>query len=164
MKSLGYTLIEILLAVLLFSIISVIATQSIVVSLRGSQKSEAIADVRSELSYSLSVMERFLHNAQEITSPEGANTRLDFIDRNGDPASFECIAGSHLEHDGVRLTSTKVTIPVSVCAGIFTYTAAVGGVPDIVEIDITAESTESTGVEGAQETMRTRILLRNYES
>ena len=56
----GMSLLEILIVVAVFSILGVIVTRSVLLTLRGSKKSESQVKVRENVSFSLGVIERQL--------------------------------------------------------------------------------------------------------
>ena len=61
--SMGYSLVELLVAVSLFSVIILITSQAIVLSLRSSRKGESLITVRENIDYAFGVMERHINCA-----------------------------------------------------------------------------------------------------
>src|SRR5207253_1922062 len=88
----GYTLIEMLVVIAVFSIISIIASQTIITVLSGTHKADVISKVRTNLDYAMGSMDRQLHNAKSITQcPNPDNQQLSFIDQNNNTVTFSCI-------------------------------------------------------------------------
>ena len=56
----GFTLIEMLVVVFVFSIVGVMVTRSIQLTLRASRKSKAITEVQNNIDYAMNVIERRL--------------------------------------------------------------------------------------------------------
>ncbi len=165
----GFSLIEMLVVIFVFSILGIVATQIIAMSLRGSQKSESIGEVRANVEYTVSTMERLLRNATEI-NVTGCNTstiRLDYKDEYKKDCHFECvtsgfdryIASGSAGVTAVRLTSNKVRIQ---CSNIFSCNQPLD-VPPTVSITLVGEDAElGTGVGGSRVTVKTQLQLRTY--
>ncbi len=162
----GFSLIEILVVLAVFSILALIVTQGIFVTLRGAKKSEVTARVKENLAYALSVMERQLHNATEVTPcPNASPTKLDYKDENGKTAYFSCQnvgAAGYVASSSATVRLTADDVSVTACA--FTCATPPPGVnsPPSVDINITAQDALTSGVEGAQVTTSTKIYLRSY--
>lgn len=163
MSNKGFSIVELLVVTMVFTMLAILATQSIFLTLRGSRKSEAVVSVRENVDYAFAVMERQIRNAESVDCPD--DKTLNYVDEYGQATSFSCetsgdetfIASGSASN---RLTNPDVNINCSV--GVFTCTAASGGVPPFVKIDITAESAESISAEGSRVTTSTRVLLRSY--
>src|SRR4030043_751743 len=80
----GYSIIEILIVIGIFAIFSVVVTQSVILSLRGTKKSGSVVTVKEDLEYAASTIERVLQNATSITDPNpcsGTQAHIKFISR-----------------------------------------------------------------------------------
>lgn len=164
-KEKGFSLIEILVVLVVFSFIGVIVAQSILTTLRGAKRSDSDSKVRSNIDYAVAIIERQLRNAREVTCPttcpSGNGTCLNFTDQKQRTASFffqttgndRYIASSSATQ---RLTNSDVEIT----ALTFTCTPATGNVAPSVEISISARDRTLGGVERSQITTSTQILLR----
>src|SRR3990170_3264778 len=64
----GYSIVELLVVVTIFTFLAIIVTQAVVLTLRGSRKGESLISVRENLDYAFAVMERQLRSARSITS------------------------------------------------------------------------------------------------
>lgn len=160
----GYTLVELLVVLLVFSILSYIIVQSLALSLRGSRKSENINQVKENIEYAMSVMERNLKNAKAIVGGTCSSILLtyqDYYNTNPNPF-FSCVNGSSgfIASGSARLTSNEVFIDCTTT--VFNCPAPQPGVPPSIEITLNGRDANSTGAESAQVTSKTRILLRAY--
>lgn len=165
----GFSVIELLVVVFVFSILGVIATQILAISLKTSNKSDSISTVKSDVDYALSTMERLLRNSSDITCPTvypnpDTSNQLSYVG-DGVSATFVCDASGgyiYLGPSSLRLTSPNITI--TNCATLFTCTegSTDGKVPDSVSVNITAQRANVSGAEGSQYTTQTLIFLRNY--
>lgn len=162
----GFSLIEMLVVIFIFAILGVVLTQSLGLSIRGTQKSESIDLVKENLEYTANTMERLLRNAIDINDTSTNSNLLVYTDEYGEETRFECDSATTYVASGsaeLRLTSDEVEIDCA--AGIFNYTPPLPGsnVPKSVDIILTGRSaTFGEGVEGSVVTVRTKILLRNY--
>lgn len=156
----GFSLIEMLVVILIFSILAVLATQSLATSLRGARKSESLGHVRENVEYAMNVMERSLRSAKELDCSVSGD-RLQYFTSSGVTAFFECDSG-HIASNSAAARITSGDIRVTNCATVFTCDPGGSGVPGFVTITVTAQEEDIQGPESAQYTSSTRILLRNY--
>lgn len=161
----GFSLIEILIVTLIFSVLAILATQSLALSLRGSRKSESLGGVRESVDFSISIMERLLRSAKSVTCDVN-NKYLVYIDENGYTGRFSCLpAGSTTGYiasgsANIRLTSTDVNVD---CTGVvFSCPTPTPPAPPSVLVSIKATSATSSGAESASSTVTSKILLRKY--
>jgi prepilin-type N-terminal cleavage/methylation domain-containing protein len=156
----GYSLIEILVVISIFAILAIVTTQTLLVSLSSTRKSEASIRVRENLEYAVSVMERKIRNANDVSS--ATTNKINYIDENDDPAFFECVSpGStkgYIQDETGRLTSDLVT--VTACN--FTLTPGSDGVTDRVDISLSAEALNLSSSEKTPVNVSTTIYLRIY--
>lgn len=161
----GFSLIEMLVTIFVFSILGIVTTQILALSLRGSKKSESIGEVRSNIEYAVSTMERLLRNAKSVSC--ASITRLNYVDEHGNAGRFDCVATDGAIASGsaspVRLTSTRVEV---LCSGytVFSCPAPAANVPPSVIIEVRGQDANlGTGVEGSTVSVRTSVMLRTYE-
>ena len=157
----GISMIEVLVVVLVFSVISILGTLTILLSLRGSKRSESTIGVRENVNYSLAVMERQLHNADTVTCP--SSTAISYTDEFSPPVyTFTCNLSDpddgHIASGSARLTGSEI----NVVACSFFCDPGGAGIPPFVSISITAKDKDAVELEGAQFTTNTRINLRTY--
>lgn len=158
----GMSLLEILLVVALFSILGVIITRSVLLTLRGSKRSESTLKVRENISYSLGVVERQLRNADSIVEcPNPDTSVIDYVDEFGNSTNFSCEdigTDGYIASSSARLTSDEVEI--TSCS--FSCVQGNSANPPAVTVSISAEDADVTGIEGASVTTSTTIFLRTY--
>lgn len=161
----GFSLVEMLVVVLVFSILSILIIQSLVLVLRGSRKSESLSIVKGNVDYAMSSIERLLRNAQDLNCALSTGSRLVYTDEYGNTGTyFSCeelgsdafIASSSAS---IRLTSPDVRI--TNCSTVFTCIDG-NGTPDSLEITVSADSVNFTGAEDSVITSKTRLILRSY--
>lgn len=159
----GFTLLEILVVILIFSTIGILATQTLVLSLKGSKKSESLVRVKQNVEYSLSFMERALRTSKEIDSC--TDERLQFLDQDSEVRYFHC-DGTSIFTDYAEAAHTQITSPdVEInCTSPMSpmFVCDTTSTPHSVEITIEASDASVIGAEGAQVSSSTRILMRNY--
>jgi len=161
-KTRGTSFIEILVVVAIFAILGLLVSRITLVTLRGSNKSEALVKVRENLSYAMAVMERQLRNADEVAPCTGsAGTRVDYKDELGTPTYFACItSGSdvYVASGSARLTNNDVVI--TSCS--ITCVPSSGTNQPSVAITLEARDARPTSIESAKVSSSTQIFLRNY--
>ena len=167
----GYSLIEMLVAIGVFAVIGIVVTSSLASSFKNSKKATAISNVKSNVDYAMSTMERLLRNAVHVDTVNSTPKMLVYEDEYGnsdmffncDSANSYIASGSATLGTNIQLTSDETLID---CSGtIFTYPASAPGVPQIVEITLKGTD-KNVGVtaEGSSVTSKTRVLLRNYSN
>jgi len=160
----GFSLIEMLISIALFAIVSVISTQSLANSLKNSRKSESLSKARENVDYALSTMERLLRNAQDLSCSADHKT-LTYTDEYDSITTLSCnAAGKYIASGSSRLTSTDVNVYCNdATAYPFTCPAVPAGVPKTVTIIVKAEDANlGSGAEGAVVTSQTKVNLRYY--
>jgi len=162
-KMSGFSLIELLVVIFVFSALGVIVSRSLAISLRGSNKSESVSIVKENVEYTLSTMERVLRNAQSLSC--ASPVRIDFLDQNGSPGRFECLGGAsgHIAQGSsqIRISSTEVN--VNCLVNVFVCTPASAGAPPSVNITLSAvHQALGTQIEGSSTSVSTRVQLRSY--
>jgi len=172
--SAGMTLLEVMVVVTIFAVLGILITGSITLTLQGAKKSESIVRTRENLDYSLSVMERQIRGASNITSPctippaiSVPGTEIGYSDQNGMPSSFYCINtgsnDSYIASGSSILTAARLTnntVKIVSCA--FTCTSSSGSSAPVVAIDLTMQDALSAGIQTASVSASTQIYLRNY--
>ncbi len=159
----GISLIEILVVITIFAVLGVIVSSSLILTIQGTKKSEALIRVRENVNYSLGVIERNIRNASSIVDCTNADTtKITYLNQNGVVSSFSCInaggANSYIASGSARLTSDAISIVN--CS--FTCSASVDlSNPPLVTIDILARDAVSSGVQSSSVSAQTKIYLRN---
>lgn len=159
---LGMSLLEILVVVALFAVLGVMATRAILLTLRGTNRSDSSLRVRENLNYALSVVERQLRNAQDVAvCPNPDPLVLNYTDHSGYSESFSCInvgSSGYIASGSARLTSTEVAITSCsiVCARDET------SLPPTITVTLEAEDAQASGLTKARSSSTAKILLRSY--
>jgi prepilin-type N-terminal cleavage/methylation domain-containing protein len=164
----GFSLIEMLIVLFVFSILIVVVTQTLTLSLRGSRKSESVGNTRSNVQYAINTMDRLLRNARSLTCSASTNSKLNYVDEYGNASYFECVpAGgkSYIASNSATQRLTSDTVIVSNCTDtakpVFTCNNGLG-IPDSADIMINGIDANVSGVDGSSVSISTKILLRNY--
>ncbi len=164
----GYSLIELLVVMVIFTGLGIIVTQSLATTLKGSKKSETTGRLRENIDNALSVMEREIRNAKSIESCE--SNSLVYTDQQDEEESFTCFASGGINSIrsstlGGDLTGRSVGTAVNItsCPGdLFACSTPVGSEPQSVSIKISAVEASTGGAEGASYEVSTKILTRIY--
>jgi type II secretory pathway pseudopilin PulG len=159
----AFTIIEALVVIAVFSVISIIITQSLLTALKTSRKSDVQVGVRENINYIMSVMERRLRNADEINATS-TSTQINYTNETGNAANFTC-QGLGTSYGRVRDEDGQISsadIDVESCN--FTYTPAdtINNVPQKVDITISAKGRDVSSVEETLTTASTTVYLRVY--
>lgn len=159
----GVSFIEILVVIAVFAVLGVLVGRIILVTLRGSNRSESLVKVRNNLDYSLAVMERQLRNAESVSPcPNSDASTISFVSGEGVAASFSCVnvgAGTgYVASASARLTTDEIKI--TACS--LVCSPAAGNVPQSVTISLEAADIKAAGIESAKVTATTKIFLRTY--
>lgn len=158
----GLSLIEILIVITIFAVIGLLSTRSVFLTLRGAKKSDSLIRVRENVNYSLSIIERQLRDAQDITCPNPSTLRIDYLPDDGqEQSSFSCLSigtGGYIASSSARLTSNDIA--VTSCS--FVCSQLDINNPPVVEVAIEAEDASNQSVEKGRFSIETQITLRNY--
>lgn len=161
----GFTLVEMLVVIMIFAILGVVATQALVLSLRGTNKSQSLIEVKENVDYSISTMERLLRNSLDLDCSASSGDKLYYTDEFSNYVYLECRTSGTDTYIASNSATVRLTTPdvrITNCASVFTCNEGVSGVTDSVYININAEHTGRTGAEGSQVTSSTRLQLRSY--
>lgn len=156
----GFTLIETLVVIAIFTTIGILSTRAIILSVQGSKKGSSSVTVRENLNYSLSVIGRLLRNANKISSC--TSSKITYLDERDVSTSFSCVTSGGDKYiasgsANLRLTSTEVVI--TLCS----ITCNLTSMPPSVTIDVTARDVDTAPTkEGTQISISSNILLRTY--
>lgn len=157
----GFSLIEMLVVLAVFSILTVVMTQVLFVTVRGAKKSDATVRVRQNVENSLSAIERQLHNAVDVpVCPNPDPSTLTLEDINGQNTTFSCVNignNGYIASNSSRLTSPDTTVTACNinCTG-------GSGSPKSVTFNVTAVDANAQGSENASISTSNRVFLRSY--
>lgn len=161
----GFSIIEILVVLFVFSILGVVVARSLALSLQGSNKSDSTATVKTNVEYAASAMERMLRNAKSVTCV--STNQIDYVDEDGNLGRFSCLGGddgyiSSGAASPVRITSTEVDV-LCTTQPIFSCTSATQTVPASVTINMRANhNARGAFLGGSQVSVQSRVQLRSY--
>lgn len=159
----GLSLIEILVVVLIFAVLGVMISASLILTINGTKKGESVIKVRENINYAFSIIERNLRNADRVVDCSESNNIV-YVDQYGNQSSFSCVgigsedsfiaSGSGL----VRLTSSSVEI--TDCSFTCLQPADLSQSP-IVTVDVSAKDAELSGAQSSGVNAQTKVYLRN---
>jgi len=158
----GFTIIEMLVVLVIFSVVGILTARSVAVSFRNSRKSESMSKVRENIEDAMNVMERCLRNAGGINCVSGS--RIEYEDEYGGLSFFECTGdpedpgGTYIASQSATSRLTNKTIDVD-CTAMFSCNNV--AIPPWVDIKINAMA-DTEGVEGFIISSQTRVSLRTY--
>jgi len=170
-KENGFTLIEMLVVIGVFSILSLMVVSIITFSIRGTRKSEVTNDLRSKLSETLEVMGRQLRNAQEITSICDGSSQLgmEYKDQDDNPAFFNCNLGDNEIASGSGTIVSPIETYYLIKSGVDLLNCSIIcsqseiGIPVEITINIKARDSGNQWPESALVDLETKVVLRNEE-
>ncbi len=152
----GYSLIEMLVVIAIFSVLSVLVAQGILLSVRNVKRSENTIKVRQDVDNAVGIMERQLRNATSISCP--SNARVVYMPPSRSTAeTIECDGGA-IRWRLNPLTSDIVNIKN---CNIFTCSPTSTN-PETITININAEAGSSSSIEVGEINIQTEIKPRNY--
>lgn len=160
MNTKGYSLVEMLVVLVLFSVLAVIATQTLFLSIRGTKKSGNVILVRNNVDHAIGVMERHLRNAKVWQSCEAATGIITYTDADDlSDQTFNCAGPSfdYIASGSARLTSDEVSVVCTLDCSEFET-----GRPPSLKINVSGTEAAAVGVEGSTIEIQTQIYLRNY--
>lgn len=165
---LGFSLIEVMVVLTIFSILAVISTQAILTTLTATGKAQSATRIRNDVDYALSSIERNLHNASEISvCPVSDSNVLEYVDDFGTTTRFSCInvgegqtGDSYIASGSAMIRLTSQNTKIVQCS--FACEPSTANTPVSVTVNISATDARKTGIESASFTTSTQILLRNY--
>lgn len=170
----GFTLIETLVVLSVFSILAILVTSIIIYSLRGSKKSENTYLVRDKLSYAVEIIDRQMRNAKAIIPPGDSlelrcstldadssvvlkgEKRIDYRDQNGTATYFDC-SSSIASGSAELIDPTKIS---STCSFDYRIPCSIG-IPPTVTFKISG-NTIGSSAESGQVTLENTTQLRTY--
>lgn len=168
-QSKGMSLLEVLVVMAVFAVLGILVTQSIALTLRGSQKSESLVRTRENLSYSLSIIERQIRGAKSITCPNTPVniTYISYLDQNSNSGRFSCVntgsVNSYIASGSAMYTAVHLTSDaVKIMACSFNCTPGTAFSPALVKVDLTVQDAKTSGIQSANVSASTQIYLRNY--
>lgn len=159
----GISIIETLIVVTVFAMLATVASQSIALSLRGARKSDSLSNVREEVDYSISVLDRRVTNAKEVISTcDGSSTKSITIRKSDDTLEdLQC----YFNNPGYKIRAglddiTSPDVFISECD--FICTQPNSSVPPSIHLSLTAENDNATTAEKSSISIESTMRLRVY--
>ena len=160
-RELGYSLIEMLVVIIIFAILSVVGTQIVTISIRNSNKSERQTEVRENVDYVFNVISRELQSAESLDTDTSTPTVLNYYNKDGVYSTIRCING-YIELGTARITSTSVEIQCSGTPPVFAWQAATSSTPYTVTVTLRANDTGALGIDGSEIETSRQIIVRSF--
>lgn len=162
----GFSLIEVLVAIVMFTLLAIVATQTTVQSLRGSRVSDAGTQVRENMEYALSVLERHVRNASSIvTACDGVGRQtLTYLNEKGRQATFQCLTdanGTYLASNSATARLTTSSITLTTCSFVCTYPSGVNSPPQVT-VNLAGKSNSTDSLSQSIVNISSSIILRSY--
>jgi prepilin-type N-terminal cleavage/methylation domain-containing protein len=155
MRRNGYTLIEILVVITIFIMLAVLVTQSILISIKSSRKSLAIARVRENLSQAKNVFERNMKNAIDVPISSCSNSEITYIDADNVVNTFTCQDQTLIWNSTTNVTGDDITL--TTCS----FACDLAQVPKTVIMNLVGTDLAGSGIEGETISISSMVVLRN---
>lgn len=175
----GFTLLEILVAMGVASVVGVLITQVFFTTTRSNTKTELLKEVKQNGEYAVNIMERMIHNARDVTSvcasTGSALSSFTIINPDGNTTAFGCVLDSGTTRIASQsgtgnvdfLTSNNVSLGGTTCDDInntlafecFTYPD--GHTRVVVEYSLSKAGISVDQIDQASATFQTTITTRN---
>jgi len=158
----GFSLIELLIVITVLGVLGVVVSQSILVSIRTTNKTNSTISVREDVAQTVETMERRLLNAKSLDSAcTDSAQSLAYTDQDGMPHEFSCAqvgVDGHIAIDGSRVTRDDVSI--TKCS--FACSQPGFRVAPVITVNVAAESSRE-GIEGSEIELTSTVQLRALE-
>lgn len=154
MRKNGFTLIELLVVIMVLSFVGSLVVAILVTTLRGSNKTTTLTDVRQNADYALSTMAKMIRNSQTISACSDNNS-ITFINPDSGTTKFACQPAT------ISSNSASLFPPsISVSSCIISCTPSPGsGSPISVVVSFTVSSLTDQNITIP---FQTSIQTRNY--
>lgn len=162
MRQRGFTLIELLILIVMLSVVGSVIVAIIASTLRGTDKTNRLTEVRQNGSFAASIMARMIRNNVAILSCQ--NNSITITNPDGGTTTFSCETIGSLPtiastSGSLRASFFPQTIEVLGCSLSCLPSTPVVGSPRQVNIVFTAQSTVDRKVSVP---FQTTIQTRNY--
>lgn len=150
----GFSLIEVLVVLSVFALIAVIASQVLFPVFRGGGKTGAAIIVKQNGNYAVSVIQRELYNARQVS--ECTQNEVRYFNADGQSVLLSCTPSGGISLGGSR-SLTSAEVEVESC----TVACSPPPITEVI-IDFRLKKSGATGVEEkASFPFRVRVTLRN---
>lgn len=157
----GLSLIEILVVITIFAVLGIVISSSVILTIQGTKKTEALIRARENVNYSLSVIDRNLKNANSVTDCTDPLS-ITYVDQYGKTSTFSCVGiggdDAYIASGSSRLTA--ITTKIISCSFTCAQPADLSK-PPIVSVSVSAKDSLFSGSQSASISAQTEIYLRN---
>jgi prepilin-type N-terminal cleavage/methylation domain-containing protein len=168
----GFTLIEILIVIFLFSLITMTGSNLLFSILKTTSKAQIEKEIKQNGNYAISVMEKSIRNARGIdtTGCVANQKQLTITNQDGSQTLFRCFDNesvAKIASDSSPLTNANVTVgtPGQLCtSSSLTFECQSTSFPPLVKISFTLKQAKANpSVENqASVFFQTTVSLRTY--
>ena len=157
-KNTGFTLIELIVAMAVFSLAIVGAVGIFIRAIEGQRKIAAIQAVEENARFVLEMLAKEVRMSA-VNSPNGANDSLDIIARKeaGDEPVVYSLANGQIIRNGEAITSSQVKV-----SRLKFYINKSAGAPTLVSLAITIENQSQKTEKKAEMNLATTLSDRVY--
>lgn len=151
----GFSLIELLVVMSLFVVVTYVVGQALFSTIKGNVKSDTTIRVKQNGSNAISVMERTLHSAKSVICTTAQ--KITYTDTAGVNGTYEC-SGNNI------LQNTSALLPADVWAGSCNFICSQEGGATTINLSITFTQAIVEGQrveEKISVPLQTKIRLRN---
>lgn len=142
----GFTLIELLVAIMVLAVVGSIVVGIVISTLRGTNKTNNLTDVRQSGDYAISIMSRMIRNSQSIISC--ANNTISITSPDQGVTEFMCkSAGGNVPATIASNSASLFPISVSVSPCSITCVPIAAGSYQTVTISFTAAPTNAVSAD-----------------
>lgn len=163
----GFSLIELLVAIVVFGLLGIIASQTLFTLLQGASKTEVVKEVKQNGDYALSVMEIKIRGGTVASTCNGTSaTSLTITNPDQTTNVFSCFNHEQVnkirQNDGNYLTNTSVSLPSCTTTDIaFTCTDTNGVKSILIKFNLRQAQTNPAAAAASTQTFQTQVTLRN---
>lgn len=166
----GYTLVEMVIVIFLFSLIGSITSSIFFSILKTSSKAEMQKEVKQNGDYALGYMERTIRNASSISPCQSNMTSLSVANPDGTTTTFSCLnedgAAKISSQSGTTtspLTSKNVTLGTNCASSSLVFTCNDQSPQSVsISFSLSQVSASAKAEDKAQISFQTTVGLRNY--
>lgn len=157
----GFTLIETIVIVFAFVMVSLMSVTFLLTTLVGNSKIDVTNEVRQNGNYALSSTERLLISSKSVICNSSKKMTVTMLD--GTSTAIECVddgIDSRIASGSGYLTNTNVKVDVSSCLFVCNQTM---GVPETVDISfvVSQKTANPKTSETSSQTFQTKVVIRN---
>lgn len=156
----GFTLIEVLIALAVFSVLGMMTTVILVGALQGAKKAAAVALVKNEGARVINTMTQMLKYSPSVTACSGNSITFQPRADTSKLAEFLCVGTDHIASRSADLSDPEI----SLTSGKVEMTTCSITCPSLQQVNIEFKLRMKVGsfaTENADTTFKTQIGLRN---